>query len=305
MLRYFYIRDAKTKLVSHLLKHLIITKYCNVPWSKSTLSRDAKKKPCYVPEGQTSEPEGFAFNVSHQAGVVTLIAAVGFKGRIEVGTDVVCVDERIELDYRHIDKNGFFDWVDMHGDVFAPSELSYMKLAPVHVDLRVEGAALSGYGKDAISRVQRRHERIAVKLTGGNGEDMELQMQTDPIVDAKLRRFYAMWCLREAYVKMSGDALLAPWLKELEILDVVAPEAKEGIKDEFSLEKGETIRQFATYMKGRVMRDVKTELTAMGANYMMGGSIRVPKEHQMSDVVFGDWLELDFENDVLTIAESS
>jgi len=173
------------------------------------------------------------------------------------------------------------------------------------VDLRVEGAELNGFGKDAISRVQRRHERIGVKVTGKNGEEMNLQMQTDQIIDAKLRRFYAMWCLREAYVKMSGEALLAPWLKELEILDVVTPKAKEGIKDEFSLEKGEMIEQFATYMKGKLMKDVKTELTAMGTNYMIGGSIRVPKEHEMSDVVFGDWLELDFENDVLAVAESS
>ncbi|KAF8852346.1 hypothetical protein BDZ45DRAFT_113286 [Acephala macrosclerotiorum] len=305
VLRYYYLRDAKTKLVSHLLKHLIITKYQSVPWSKSAISRDAKKKPCYVPEGSTTEPLGFAFNVSHQAGVVALIAAINFSGRIEVGADVVCVNERIDIDYQHIDKNGFFDWVDMHGDVFAPSELSYMKLAPVAVDLRVKGVKLSGFGRDAISRVQRRHERIGVKLTGKNGEDMELQMQTDSIIDAKLRRFYAMWCLREAYVKMSGDALLAPWLKELEILDVESPAAKEGIKDEWSLEKGEVVRQFATYMKGKVMRDVKTEMTAMGVNYMMSGSIRVPKEHHMSDVVFGDWLELNFEKDVLAIAEES
>ncbi|KAE8445411.1 hypothetical protein EG329_013424 [Mollisiaceae sp. DMI_Dod_QoI] len=305
VLRFYYLRDAKTKLVSHLLKHLVIAKFCNVPWSKSTISSDAKKKPCYIPEGQTSEPEGFAFNVSHQAGVVALIAAVGFKGRIEVGADIVCVNERIKMDYQHIDKHGFFDWVDMHADVFAPSEISQMKLGPVPVDLRVQGAGLNGYGKDAVSRVQRRNERINVKMIGGNGEEMELQMQTDAIVDAKLRRFYAMWCLREAYVKMSGDALLASWLKDLEILEVVAPKAREGVKDEASLEKGEVYKQFATCMNGKVMKDVKTEMTAMGLNYMMAGTVRVPKEHQLSDVVFGDWLELDFEKDVLAVAESS
>lgn len=180
-----------------------------------------------------------------------------------------------------------------------------MKLAPVMVDLRVKGASLTGYGKDAISRCEKRHQRITVKMTGSNGEDLEMQMQTDPIIDAKVRRFYAMWCLREAYVKMSGDALLAPWLKELEILDVVVPDPKEGISDEFSMEKGEMTRQFATYLKGKVERDVKTELTAMGNHYMIGASIKVPKEHQMSDVVFGDWVELDFEKDVLAVAESS
>ncbi len=171
VLRFYYLRDAKTKLVSHLLKHLVIAKFCNVPWSKSTISSDAKKKPCYVPEGQTSEPEGFAFNVSHQAGVVALIAAVGFQGRIEVGAEIVCVNQRIKMDYQHIDKHGFFDWVDMHADVFAPSEISQMKLGPVPVDLRVQGAGLNGYGKDTISRVQRRNERINVKMIGGNGED--------------------------------------------------------------------------------------------------------------------------------------
>lgn len=36
-------------------------------------------------------------------------------------------------------------------------------------------------------------------------------------VDRKLRYFYALWCLREAYVKMTGDALLAEWLGQLEV----------------------------------------------------------------------------------------
>lgn len=71
------------------------------------------------------------------------------------------------------------------------------------------------------------------------------------------------------------------------------------------MEKGEVKTQFTTRMKGRLMKDVKTELSAMGANYMIGGTIRVPKEHEMLDVVFGDWLELDFDKDVLALAESS
>lgn len=36
-------------------------------------------------------------------------------------------------------------------------------------------------------------------------------------MDRLLEYFYALWCLREAYVKMTGDALLASWLGELEM----------------------------------------------------------------------------------------
>ncbi|KAK5991031.1 4'-phosphopantetheinyl transferase NpgA [Cladobotryum mycophilum] len=36
-------------------------------------------------------------------------------------------------------------------------------------------------------------------------------------VDKLLEYFYALWCLREAYVKMTGEALLAAWLPELEM----------------------------------------------------------------------------------------
>ncbi|KAK2608471.1 hypothetical protein QQS21_003041 [Conoideocrella luteorostrata] len=49
--------------------------------------------------------------------------------------------------------------------------------------------------------------------------------------DRKLAYFYALWCLREGYVKMTGEALLADWLTELDLRyyappGEVAPEGK-------------------------------------------------------------------------------
>lgn len=203
------------------------------------------------------------FNVSHQAGIVSLIAAVGFKG-VTVGTDVVCVNERLQQDYAHINKYGFDDWVDVHADVLADSEVAFMKSAPV--DDRSRGA--------------------------------------ETAIEKRLRRFYSIWCLREAYVKMTGDALLAPWLKELEILDVQSPTAKEGI-DTKSLEEGEVVRQFANYFQGKVVTDVRTELTALGMHYMIAGSIRIPKELKDSGIKLGKWQQLNLEKDILDVAEAA
>lgn len=248
-------------LASHLLKHLIITK-CNIPWSRSTVSRDPNGKPCFKPT-DGADHVIFDFNVSHQAGVVSLIAAVGIKGA-QVGTDVVCVNERLQQDYAHISKYGFADWVDVHADVLADSEVEFMKSAPP--------------------------------------EDRKLGAKT--MIEKQLRRFYAIWCLREAYVKMTGEALLAPWLKELEILDVQSPVAKEGI-DASSLEEGEVVRQFANYFQGKAVTDVKTELTALGSHYMIVGSIRIPKELTEARVMLGQWQQLDLEKDVLRVAEAA
>jgi 4'-phosphopantetheinyl transferase len=46
-------------------------------------------------------------------------------------------------------------------------------------------------------------------------------------IKAKLRKFYTHWALKEAYIKMTGEALLADWLRELEFRDVVAPPVSE------------------------------------------------------------------------------
>ncbi len=299
MLKYYHVKDAKMSLASHLLKHLIITKYCNVPWSQSTISRDANGKPCFI-----SEHVIIDFNVSHQAGIVSLIASIGFTEKVHVGTDVVCANERIKQDHAHIDKSGFFDWVDMHGDVFAESELNHMKLSPVPVEVDRKEVILKGYGNDALSRCQWRSGSVNVSYLGSDGEAIKAEVRNDEVVDKKLRRFYAMWCLREAYVKMTGEALLAPWLKDLEITEVQPPRARENIQDVNSLETGDIVTDFPIFFKGKKVNDVKMELAAFGSHYMIGGAIRILKGEQR-EISFGKWIELDLERDILSVAEST
>jgi len=236
------------------------------------------------------------FNVSHQAGIVSLIAVVGRRG-VNVGTDVVCVNERTSNDYRYIDKDGFFDWVDIHSDVFAPSEVSFMKLGRMD-DLEIEGIGrLEGFGMDALSRCQWRNQVLELR----KGEET-VKVDSNLVIEAKVRRFYAMWCLREAYVKMTGEALLASWLKELEMSDVKVPAVKPRIRPD-SLEEGEVIKSFRIHFREKLVTNVKMELTALGKDFMVGGAISVRSGVDGSDLEMGSWNELDIEKDVLAFAK--
>jgi 4'-phosphopantetheinyl transferase len=246
----------------------------------------------------------FDFNVSHQAGIVSLIAAVGFKGQVDTGTDVVCVDERESRDIEYIQNSGFFDWVDMHGEVFAESEINFMKLGPIlPSDLGLEGEFM-GYGNDALSRCQRRNGKVAVKLKSGV-VDEEVSIDNSKAIDVKMRRFYAMWCLREAYVKMTGEALLAPWLRELEILNVQAPAAKDGNLAEDSLEHGDMQHEFRIVFREKLVTDVRMELSALGKSFMVGGAVRVEDARERNLAMMGSWKELDLETDILMPAEKN
>jgi 4'-phosphopantetheinyl transferase len=241
------------------------------------------------------------FNVSHQAGIVSLIASIGFDVRVDVGTDVVCANERITHDYAHIEKQGFFDWVDMHGDVFAESELNHMKLSAVQVNFERPNFSMSGFAKDTVARCQWRNAKLNLKITDAGGNESTVQVDSNTVVDKKLRRFYAMWCLREAYVKMTGEALLAPWLKDLEISDVQAPDAASDIQEANSLVGGEVVKEFNIFFKGRKVTDVKMELSALGPAYMVAGSLNLPKGNP--DLALGPWHILRLEEDILSVAE--
>lgn len=294
-------------LASHLLKHLVIAKYCNVSWSDAKISRTTNGKPCYIPsvnEGNERNHVTFDFNVSHQAGIVSLIAAVGFKGHIDTGTDVVCMNEREDRDVEYVQKSGFFDWVDMHGEVFAESEINFMKLGSIGLsDLGFEGELL-GSGEDALSRCQWRDRSVVLKVQSGDREE-NIQVDTNRVIDVKMRRFYAMWCLRETYVKMTGDALLAPWLKQLQISGVQVPAARESELNQESLDRGGVHRNFQIIFEEMPVTDVTMELSALGRGFMVGGALRVTNTTDQDSVVMGSWQELNLENDILTVAEKN
>lgn len=96
----------------------------------------------------------------------------------------------------------------------------------------------------------------------------------EDVLKANLRHFYAHWCLKEAYVKMTGEALMAPWLKDMEFRNVQAPRAVTKLSAaEDSGPWGEICRDVEIWRHGVKVVDVQMELQAFRDAYMVGTAV--------------------------------
>lgn len=265
VLRYLFVRDAKMSLASHLLKHYVVSRLCGVPWWETKITRNSKTKPVYVDTATGKSP--VEFNVTHQAGLVALVASHGHEG-VDVGVDIVCVSERRDRDHAAIGREGWPSFVDMHADVFAPSEANYLKY-------QVPGAAPG--------------------LPAG--------ATAEQVTDARLRCFYTLWCLREAYVKMTGEALLAPWLRVLEFRDFRPPQPTQSFGA--SSQGGpDVVKEHDIWFRGTKVEDANVCLRSLGPDYMTCTAVRTPHQHEVGlglDLGPFEVLRVD---DILEFAES-
>lgn len=287
--KYVFPRDAKMALASRLLKHYAIAKLSVNPahtWSQlladpSAFTSDARTKPIYIDPATGMQP--VSFNVTHQAGVVAIVAAANRPRRprppsshssagkasdddapIEVGVDIVCTSERRPRDQDLISRAGWAHFLDMHKDALAPGEVRYLQY-------RVLSTA-PGLVADAA---------LAHPSGGGGGGPTPEQ-----VADGKLRAFYALWALREAYIKLSGEALLAPWLTELEFVNFRPPRptaswdvaADEGEKGDGGLdgEDSQVIRSSEMRLRGEKVEDVNMCLRSIGPDFMIATAVRTP-----------------------------
>ena len=85
-------------------------------------------------------------------------------------------------------------------------------------------------------------------------------------IAAKLRHFYLHWAMKEAYVKLTGEALLASWLKRLEFFNVRTPRYANEL--EFESEYGEAICDLEIYLNSERVRDVKLEVQAFRDGFL-------------------------------------
>ncbi|ROV96707.1 hypothetical protein VSDG_05626 [Cytospora chrysosperma] len=263
VLRYLFVRDAKMSLASHLLKHYVISNCCNVPWWETKITRNSKTKPVYIDPATGASP--IEFNVSHQAGLVALVASYGGDGGVDVGVDVVCVSERQDRDHAVVNKEGWATFVDMHADVFAPSEASYLKY------------------------------QIRSALPAG--------ATPETVTDVKLRYFYTLWCLREAYVKMTGEALLAPWLNVLEFRNFKPPQPTETFGD--PLEDGsDVVKEHDIWFEGNKVDDANVSLRSLGPDYMTCTAVRTPRDKEVGLGLDLGAFEMVSIEDILEYAES-
>lgn len=104
--------------------------------------------------------------------------------------------------------------------------------------------------------------------------------------DRALRYFYALWCLREAYVKMTGDALLASWLKDLEMRDFAPPEDMRKVQE--------------AWLRGMKVDGVDLKLMPFLEEYMISTAVRHGLNGETIDLK--DFQSLDIE-EILTFGE--
>jgi 4'-phosphopantetheinyl transferase len=259
--RFYHTADKRMSLASHLLKYFYIHHVYNIPWKNIILSRT--DPPQRRPYFDSSTPTKIEFNVSHQASLTILagtiepddaqlekLAAASIPGvRPQVGIDITCVNERKPI----TTYAALIEHVDIFSEVFSIRELETMK-AP---QLALVQAQKVGY-----ARTFSVHRE-------------------DDVVRFGLRLFYSYWALKEAYVKMTGEALLAPWLRELEFANVIPPDPIDPLiasKPYFT--PGQKIPQspknwgppytdVVVSKTGEILEDVRVELVAFESDYIV------------------------------------
>ena len=132
---------------------------------------------------------------------------------------------------------------------------------------------------------------------------------SDNVVSAKLRRFYTYWALKEAYIKMVGDGLLASWLRELEFTDVTAPPASLALAEDGEGERwglpspaAQVETDVKIWFRGESVKDVKMKLTPFQDIFILATAIRGVVEKPLSNGSM-NWKEVDIERDVRPCAE--
>ncbi|KAK4145025.1 uncharacterized protein C8A04DRAFT_11016 [Dichotomopilus funicola] len=292
VLAYYHMSDAKMALGSALIKHYAIARLARDPavtWGEvvtTGFTRDGKTKPTFVVAGKGKNGVGrqpVVFNVSHQAGIVALVAVAGYPPPslpCQVGVDVVSTSERRDRDRAKImgQPRGWYDFVNTYGDAFSANEVAFLK-------------------NEVLSAVPW----LLHMTPGCNGA----APTAEQVADGKLRAFYAAWAMREAYVKLTGDALSAPWLKDLEFVRVAPPRPTAGwdVPAKEEEEAGEVVRNIEIRLKGRRVDDVNMCLRSLGDDCMIATAVRTPWNKQDAlGWVLGPYEELILE-DVLKFAE--
>lgn len=281
-------------LGSALLKRLYISRALSIPWKDVKIARRGDPthgKPCAVlPDGSFAHID---FNVSHQAGLVSLVGWNPPPGRPQsalVGTDIVCVDERD--DYRTIDQEGFDAWIDIYEDVFSESERWDMKYNVDYITL-LDGRIVQGNSLGRADRCVRRNKDLSITLPSGESHSFN----SDLLIDAKLRRFYSFFCYKEAYIKLAGEALLAPWLKELEFQNVRSPKPGTVARCSTHGTWGEKVSDVEVVLHGEKVEGVKMTLQAFEENFMLATAVQ-----GLHDLEAPPFTKLNLENDVLAFA---
>ncbi|GES66221.1 4'-phosphopantetheinyl transferase NpgA [Aspergillus terreus] len=242
--RFYHQKDRQMSLASNLLKYLFVHRTCRIPWPEIIISRTPAphKRPCFIPAADHPRAAALPtleFNVSHQA---SLVALAGTSTPSPASTQQ---KERLLTAAPDPATTPLPSLPQVGIDITCVNER--------RADATPTLAALNEY-VDIFAEVFSARELETIKSTAAR--------KNDPAYGYRL--FYAFWALKEAYIKMTGEALLAPWLRELEFTDVRAPEPRAerpytGVR---------------TWLYGKLVEDVRVEIEAFEDDYLIATAAR-------------------------------
>lgn len=293
--KFHFLPDRHMSLASYLLKYLFIHRACRVPWREIEISRTPAphRRPCFVSGDGHANIE---FNVSHQASLVALAGTILPPSTVspdgafaqplpsstplpsipQLGIDITCVDERRgnKASSSPSTHQALVEFVDIFAEVFSARELD------------------------------------AIKTARGPSLPPGVQ-QNETEARYGLRMFYTYWALKEAYIKMTGEALLASWLRELEFTNVIAPGSLDSTEQ--GSQWGQPYTEVKTWLRGTLVEDVRIEIVAFGKDYLVATAARGGRLGSESCAVGGlenadPWQSLekiDIEGDITPCATGS
>ena len=113
-------------------------------------------------------------------------------------------------------------------------------------------------------------DRETKTMVESYSQDSSLDKET--LLRKRLRLFYANWAFKEAYIKMTGDALMAKWLKDLEFTKVEPPGTPDPETVDGRMAWGD-VTSTPIVLEGNPVEKVKIELQTLGEDYMVATSI--------------------------------
>jgi 4'-phosphopantetheinyl transferase len=302
IIRFVQAKDKLMSLASTLLKYLFIHRTAHIPWSEVSISRwpAPHRRPYWSPPSSWPGTFGLEFNVSHQAGLTALVGCTTLEkdsssrpdlqfdilhngttpttsssvANPRLGVDITCTSESHRGPKQMTTSAEFAKWVDVFTEMFSARERSDMQHAPV-----------------------------TITDTETNPATQEAETL------AKLRRFYTYWSLKEAYIKMVGEGLLASWLRELEFSSVVPPPLPIPAPDQPEDSWGPTIHSETQHnpaglkisLRQQPVHDASLSLTAYDSTFIIATAAKgiPPAPADMEP----EWRQIDFEQDIRPCAK--